>query len=48
MFRPLAFDFADDADAKQVDDQLLLGNELMIAPIYKQNAKGSMFTCRKR
>lgn len=40
MFRPLAFDFADDADAKQVDDQLLLGNELMIAPIYNQNAKG--------
>ena len=40
MFRPLTFDFADDADAKQVDDQLLLGNELMIAPIYKQNAKG--------
>ena len=40
MFRPFAFDFADDADAKQVDDQLLLGNELMIAPIYKQNAKG--------
>ena len=40
MFRPLAYDFADDADAKQVDDQLLLGNELMIAPIYKQNAKG--------
>lgn len=40
MFRPLAFDFADDADAKQVNDQLLLGNELMIAPIYKQNAKG--------
>lgn len=40
MFRPLAFDFADDADAKHVDDQLLLGNELMIAPIYKQNAKG--------
>lgn len=40
MFRPPAFDFADDADAKQVDDQLLLGNELMIAPIYKQNAKG--------
>ena len=48
MFRPLAFDFADDADAKQVDDQLLLGNELMIAPIYKQNAKADMFTCRKR
>ena len=26
--------------AEQVEDQLLLGNELMIAPIYKQNAQG--------
>lgn len=40
MFRPLAFDFSDDKDAKSVDDQLLLGNEIMICPIYKQNAKG--------
>lgn len=40
MFSPLAFEFADDEDACQVDDQLLLGDELMIAPIYKQNAKG--------
>lgn len=40
MFKPLAFDFQDDAMAEQVEDQLLLGNELMIAPIYKQNAQG--------
>ena len=40
MFRPLAFDFPDDSMAEQVEDQLLLGNELMIAPIYTQNARG--------
>ena len=40
MFKPLAFDFPDDEMAKQVEDQLLLGDELMIAPVYKQNAKG--------
>ncbi|MBP0956289.1 MAG: alpha-glucosidase [Oscillospiraceae bacterium] len=40
MFKPLAFDFPDDRTAKQADDQLLLGNELMIAPVYKQNAQG--------
>ena len=40
MFRPLAFDFRNDEDAELVEDQLLLGNELMIAPVYRQNAKG--------
>ena len=40
MFKPLAFDFHEDDMAKQVDDQLLLGNEIMIAPVYKQNAQG--------
>ena len=40
MFRPLSFDFPEDALAQNVEDQLLLGNELMIAPIYKQNATG--------
>jgi len=39
MFRPLSFEFEDE-QSKQTEDQLLLGNELMIAPIYKQNAKG--------
>ncbi len=40
MFRPLAFDFRDDAAAAQTEDQLLLGDELMIAPVYRQNAAG--------
>lgn len=40
MFKPLTFDFPNDIMAKQVEDQLLLGNELMIAPVYKQNAQG--------
>lgn len=40
MFRPLAFDFPDDKISEQIEDQLFLGNELMIAPIYKQNARG--------
>lgn len=40
MFRPIAFDFPEDEDARGVEDQLLLGNELMITPIYTQNATG--------
>ena len=40
MFRPLAFDFPEDGDARGVEDQLLLGEELMIAPVYTQNATG--------
>ena len=39
-FRPLAFDFPSDQDAREVEDQLLLGEGLMIAPIYTQNAHG--------
>ncbi len=40
MFRPLAFDYADDEMACRVEDQLMFGNEMMLAPIYKQNAEG--------
>ena len=40
MFRPLAFDHPDDARCKTIEDQLYLGDELMIAPVYEQNAKG--------
>ena len=40
MFKPLSFDFPDDDMAKQTEDQLLIGNDLMIAPVYKQNTKG--------
>ena len=39
-FKPLAFDYPEDKMAAQVEDQLLLGNECMIAPVYTQNAAG--------
>ena len=40
LFKPLAFEFPEDKTALQVEDQLLFGNEIMIAPVYTQNAKG--------
>lgn len=40
MFRPLSFDFREDMETREVEDQLLLGNELMLAPVYVQNARG--------
>lgn len=40
MFKPLAFVYPDDEMACQVEDQLMLGNEIMIAPVYTQNADG--------
>lgn len=40
MFRPLAFDYPADPHAAQVEDQLMLGEELMIAPVYQPNADG--------
>lgn len=40
MFRPLAFDYPDDKRAIGVEDQLMLGDSIMIAPVYEQNAEG--------
>lgn len=40
MFKPLAFVYPEDEVAVDVEDQMMLGNEVMIAPIYKQNAMG--------
>lgn len=40
MFRPLAFDFPNDIMASQIEDQLMLGDGVMIAPVYQQNAQG--------
>lgn len=37
-FRPLAFDYEDDEIAATVEDQLMVGDRLMIAPVYRQNA----------
>lgn len=40
MFRPLAFVYADDKMAAGVEDQLMIGDDVMIAPVYTQNAAG--------
>lgn len=40
MFRPLAFDYTNDSFAPRVEDQLMVGDSIMIAPVYQQNAKG--------
>lgn len=39
MFTPLAFEYFGE-EAQQAEDQMLLGNELMLAPVVQQNAKG--------
>ena len=39
-FRPLAFDYPSDPRAVHTQDQLLLGEGCMIAPVYEQNAAG--------
>lgn len=40
LFTPLAFAYPQDAHAKEVEDQLLMGESIMIAPVYTQNARG--------
>ncbi len=40
MFLPLAFVYPEDSHAKEVEDQLILGESMMIAPVYTQNASG--------
>ena len=39
-FKPLAFVYPEDRIARHVEDQLMLGDEIMIAPVYTQNAIG--------
>lgn len=38
--RPLAFVYPEDPAARQVEDQLFIGESIMIAPVYTQNATG--------
>ena len=40
MFKPLAFAYPDDGIAVQIEDQMMLGNEVMITPVCTQNAQG--------
>ena len=39
-FKPLAFVYRDDPVAKNVEDQLLVGESIMVAPVMEQNAEG--------
>ena len=40
LFRPLSFDFEGDRMLLEIEDQLMVCSDLMIAPVYKQNASG--------
>ena len=41
LFKPLAFEYSDER-SREIEDQLLLGDSIMIAPVYKQNTTGRM------
>ena len=40
LFKPLSFEYEDDPHASQVEDQLMMGESIMIAPVLQQNATG--------
>ena len=40
LFKPLAFDYPEDDIARHIEDQLLLSDNLMLTPVYEQNAIG--------
>ena len=39
-FRPLYFDYRKDLRCREIEDQLLVGDSIMIAPVYEQNRTG--------
>jgi len=39
MFTPLSFEFSGE-EALNAEDQLLMGSEIMLTPVYKSNARG--------
>ena len=39
-FKPMTFEYGEDLRVREVEDQLIVGDSIMIAPIYKQNTKG--------
>ena len=39
LFAPLSFEYGDERSS-EVEDQLLLGESIMLAPVYKQNTTG--------
>ena len=41
-FRPLSFDYEDDERCYEIEDQLMVGQDIMIAPVIKPNTTGRM------
>ncbi len=41
-FMPLSFVYEEDEQAREIEDQLMVGESVMIAPVYKQNTTGRM------
>lgn len=39
-FKPLSFVYEDDARTYNIEDQLMVGESIMIAPVYEQNCRG--------
>ena len=42
LIAPLTFDYPEDPRCAEIEDQLLVGPDLMIAPVWQQNKKGRM------
>lgn len=40
MIKPISFEYPADDFARSVEDQLMIGESIMIAPVYQQNANG--------
>lgn len=40
FFSPLSFIYSEDKQAEEIEDQLIVGDSIMIAPIYEQNKSG--------
>lgn len=40
LIRPLAFDFPEDEKARHIEDQLMVGESVMIAPVLEKGVKG--------
>jgi len=48
LFRPLCLDYPSDLRAARVEDQLMFGHEIMLAPVYAPNVKGRYVYLPKR
>ena len=40
LFKPICFDYPEDEMAQDTEDQLFVGESIMVAPVYRQNARG--------